>query len=147
MRLNRKTLALRSNWVSLTLLATTLSLLTACNSGNQDSDSSGDSTSSLTLKKYESMIADDPLVVVDFHATWCGPCQKMAPHLEKVKHDHPGKIKVIKIDTDENPELAAVLNVTVLPTIKTYSNGKLVHDTIGYQSEASLLNIVGPYVR
>ncbi|MFK7000842.1 thioredoxin family protein [Flavobacterium oreochromis] len=91
----------------------------------------------LTIEKYNQLLSQDPISIVDFNAKWCGPCKKLAPILEKVSKEK--KIKLIKIDTDKNPELAQKLNVEGLPTLHYYKNGKLVWENLGFITEEELI--------
>ncbi|AMA48700.1 MULTISPECIES: thioredoxin family protein [Flavobacterium] len=91
----------------------------------------------LTIEKYNQLLSRDSIIIVDFNAKWCGPCKKLAPILEKVSKEK--KIKLIKIDTDKNPELAQKLNVEGLPTLHYYKKGKLIWENLGFINEEELL--------
>jgi thioredoxin len=65
-------------------------------------------------------------VLVDFYATWCGPCQMMAPILEAVNSQLSGKLQVVKIDTDKYPQLASQYHIEALPTLVLFKNGQPV---------------------
>ncbi|NEQ70356.1 MAG: thioredoxin [Symploca sp. SIO2D2] len=65
-------------------------------------------------------------VLVDFYATWCGPCQMMVPILETVNSQLSGKLQVVKIDTDKYPELASEYSIEALPTLVLFKNGQPV---------------------
>lgn len=86
-------------------------------------------------------ISDNDKVLVDFFATWCGPCQMLTPVVEKVSKDHP-ELLVIKVDVDQAPELAAMYTIFSVPTLQYFENGKLVRQEAGYRPEASLLKFV-----
>ena len=77
-------------------------------------------------------------VLVDFWATWCGPCQALAPTLDEIADDYQGKIKVVKIDIDQNPESAAQYNVRSIPTLLIFKNGNVEASKIGLQSKSQL---------
>lgn len=77
-------------------------------------------------------------VLVDFWATWCGPCQALAPTLDEIADDYQGKIKVVKIDIDQNPESAAQYNVRSIPTLLIFKNGNIEDSKIGLQSKSQL---------
>ncbi len=77
-------------------------------------------------------------VLVDFWATWCGPCQALAPTLDEIADDYQGKIKVVKIDIDQNPESAAQYNVRSIPTLLIFKNGNVEDSKIGLQSKSQL---------
>ena len=77
-------------------------------------------------------------VLVDFWATWCGPCQALAPTLDEIANDYQGKIKVVKIDIDQNPESAAQYNVRSIPTLLIFKNGNVEDSKIGLQSKSQL---------
>jgi thioredoxin len=71
------------------------------------------------------------LVLVDFWATWCGPCIMIAPYLDKMAEKHAGKLKVAKLDVDQNPRTAARFNVRSIPTMMFFKDGKHVDTLVG----------------
>jgi len=82
-------------------------------------------------------------VLVDFFATWCGPCKMLGPVLESVAQEFQGKARVFKVDIDESPELAGQYGITAAPTLLVFSGGKVVQKAMGFQSQkqlAALLN-------
>lgn len=81
-------------------------------------------------------------VVVDFYADWCGPCKRMEPILEKVSQDHSGKVKVVKMNSDENQLLASKLNVRGLPTLIVFRDGQEIERRLGGQSEPELQKLM-----
>jgi len=78
------------------------------------------------------------LAVVDFWATWCGPCRMVAPILDQLAAEYNGKLKVTKLDVDANPSTAMRFNVRSIPTILFFKNGKLVDTIIGALPKAKL---------
>lgn len=72
------------------------------------------------------LTASDLPVLVDFYATWCGPCKMMAPILEQVNQQIKGKLRIVKIDTDRYPQLASRYNIEALPTLVLFKNGEPV---------------------
>lgn len=82
-------------------------------------------------------------VLVDFFATWCGPCKMLGPVLESVAQEFQGKAKIVKVDIDDSPQLAGQLGITAVPTLMVFSGGKIVQKAMGFQSQkqlAALLN-------
>ncbi|MFN5581234.1 thioredoxin [Gemmatimonas sp.] len=71
------------------------------------------------------------LAVVDFWATWCAPCRMIAPIIEQLASDYAGKVKVAKLDVDNNQHTAAKFNVRSIPTILFFKDGKLVDQVVG----------------
>lgn len=74
-------------------------------------------------------------VLVDFWAEWCGPCRMLTPIVEKLAKDYAGKIKVGKMNVDENPETPSEYGIQGIPTILFFKNGELVQRMIGFQQE------------
>lgn len=70
-------------------------------------------------------------VLVDFFATWCGPCKMMAPNIEKVAEEYSDKLKVGKVDVDQDPVLAQSFNINTIPTVMIFKNGEIVASHIG----------------
>src|SRR5690606_6848943 len=81
-----------------------------------------------TLDQYHEEIAAYPLVMVDFFAEWCGPCKMMEPTMKKLKESYSEEqLKIIKVDVDHNPDIAAYFKVNSIPVLKVYHNGELKH--------------------
>lgn len=76
-------------------------------------------------------------VLVDFFATWCGPCRQMSPILEQVSEER-SDVKIVKVDVDENQNLAAEYGVMSIPTLIYFKGGKAVSQAVGARSKASL---------
>lgn len=76
------------------------------------------------MSKFNDIINGSQPVLVDFHATWCGPCKTMAPILEQVKREMGGKARIIKVDIDKNPEAAHKYGVRGVPTFILFKKGK-----------------------
>ena len=77
-------------------------------------------------------------VLVDFWATWCGPCQMLAPVLEELS----GQVKVVKVDVDENPQLAMAFQVSSIPTVISFRDGKALEKSVGVTSGEALLALL-----
>ncbi len=93
----------------------------------------------VTDDDFDGVIADsDVPVVVDFWAEWCGPCKQMAPHLEAVSDELSGKIKVAKINVDENPVAGSKYGVRGLPTLMIFKNGKVTATHLGAMSKQAI---------
>ncbi|MFA7414125.1 MAG: thioredoxin [Rhizobium sp.] len=79
-------------------------------------------------------------VVVDFWAEWCGPCKMIAPSLEEISNEMAGKVKVAKINIDDNPELAAKFGVRSIPTLAIFKAGQLADMKVGASPKTALSN-------
>ncbi|MBD8687861.1 MULTISPECIES: thioredoxin [unclassified Rhizobium] len=77
-------------------------------------------------------------VVVDFWAEWCGPCKMIAPSLEEISNELAGKVKVVKLNIDENPELAAQFGVRSIPTLAMFKGGKVADIKVGAAPKTAL---------
>ncbi|HEY9889576.1 MAG TPA: thioredoxin [Candidatus Obscuribacterales bacterium] len=85
-------------------------------------------------------------VLVDFYATWCGPCQMMAPILEQVNAQLQGRLKVVKIDSDRYPQLASQYQIQALPTLVLFKNGQPVDRIEGVQRADQLVPRLQPFL-
>ncbi|MCR5349097.1 MAG: thioredoxin [Bacilli bacterium] len=91
--------------------------------------------------QYDELISRGE-VLVDFFATWCGPCNMLSPVIEKVATAHP-EVSVLKVDVDQLPELARRYGVQSIPTLLLIKDGKLEDKTLGFMPEPKLLAFLG----
>lgn len=85
----------------------------------------------------EIVLNSDKPVLVDFWATWCGPCRMIAPILEELAEENPD-VKIVKVDVDENPELARKYQVMSIPALFVIKNGEVVAQSLGVKPKAQL---------
>ena len=101
-------------------------------------------TQQITSADWQAKVLDasEP-VLVDFFATWCGPCKMMAPVLDEIAAEKAGQISVYKIDVDENPDIAQKYGVMSIPTFIAFKGGQEVAKTLGAQPKTQLLGMLG----
>ena len=96
-----------------------------------------------TVANFEEEVLNSPLpVLVDFYADWCNPCKMMAPTVAKLAEAYEGKVKVGKINVDEQPELASQFGVMSIPTLVVMENGKIIQQISGARPKNAILGML-----
>jgi thioredoxin 1 len=85
-------------------------------------------------------------VLVDFWAEWCQPCKMIAPHLEKIAQEQEGKLKVAKVNVDENPQMMGTFRIRGIPTLILFKDGQPVETLVGFMPEKQILSKVAKHI-
>ncbi len=98
-----------------------------------------DAVKNVTVDSFEDeVIKSSSLVMVDFWATWCGPCKIVAPVVEELAKEYEGNVNFVKVNTDENADLASKYNIRGIPTLMFFKEGKMVEQVVGAVPKAQL---------
>lgn len=98
----------------------------------------------ISSTEFESEVVNSSVpVLVDFFATWCGPCKMLAPTLEEVGAQVEGRAKVVKVDIDASPDLAQRFGIMSVPTLMVFKDGQVANQTVGVQPKPAILNLLG----
>ena len=92
-----------------------------------------------TNTNFNELLQDSKLVIVDFWATWCGPCRMLSPILDEVEEEMKDKISVVKVNVDDADEIAAQYRIMSIPTLLFIKNGQIVDKTVGAMPKPALV--------
>jgi thioredoxin 1 len=98
------------------------------------------------METFQQVINSKQPVLVDFHATWCGPCKQMAPELQRYAQNNKEKLRVIKIDIDKNQQAAQQYNIQGVPTLILFKEGKVLWRQSGAMSSQQIGSFVNPHL-
>jgi thioredoxin 1 len=101
----------------------------------------------ITEDTYQKEVLESDIpVVIDFWATWCGPCKMIAPFIEEMADEYDGKAKICKIDVDNNQQIAMQLGIRSIPTVMIFKEGKVVDTIIGAVPKARIVDRLNEYL-
>jgi thioredoxin 1 len=98
------------------------------------------------MSSFKELINSDKPVLVDFHATWCGPCKQLAPVIEKIASTFNERLKIVKVDVDKNTSAAQAYQVKGVPTMILFKQGKIIWRGSGYMDESQLSKTLQVFV-
>lgn len=136
---------MKSNWLILALLVVGVTLLGGCEKPAEETQQTAShsdgahATVEVTADNFEALVNGDTPVLLDFWATWCGPCVALTPTLEELATEYDGKIIVGKVNVDEQEELARKFNISGIPALFYMKKGEVVGDQLGLQPRDALV--------
>jgi thioredoxin 1 len=102
----------------------------------------------LNDKNFKEEVEDASMfILVDFWAPWCGPCQMMGPIIEELSKELEGKVKIGKLNVDENPNIASKYEILSIPTLKMFKDGKIIQEMTGLQPKEVLLEKINDLIK
>ena len=105
-------------------------------------------TEKVTSANFKSVVLESKVpVIVDFWAEWCGPCRAVAPVLEEISNEYSSKIKIVKINTDEEPQLAMQYGVSSIPNMSVFQSGEVVKAIIGAKPKPVILKELDEFIK
>ncbi len=100
----------------------------------------------LTDETFQETVSKEPVMVVDFWASWCGPCQMVSPIIEQLAHEYAGKVAFGKLNVDENPMVSNAFEIQSIPALLIFKNGKPVDGVIGAVPKQLIESRIKPYI-
>jgi thioredoxin 1 len=101
----------------------------------------------VTTNNFETeVLKSDTPVLVDFWAAWCGPCRMVAPVIDQLAEQYSGKVKVVKLNVDENPEIAEKYQILSIPTVYLFKNGKHSDALVGARPKQSFEEMLNKHI-
>ena len=98
-------------------------------------------------ENFKSEVLDSSIpVLVDFTAVWCGPCKMVDPIIKQLAGEWEGKVKVVKCDADQNPEVLMKYGIMGIPTVMLFKDGNMLERTTGYQPKDKLVSKMSPHI-
>ena len=102
--------------------------------------------SHVTDASFDQEIRGETPVLVDFWAEWCGPCRMVAPVLEQIAAEQSGKLRIVKLNVDENPRTQMQFGVTGIPTMILFKDGEAIERIVGFMPKPQLMNRLQPHL-
>ena len=95
---------------------------------------------------FRAAMEEKKTLVVDFWATWCGPCRMLSPVMEKLSDEYAGRAEFVKIDVDENPDLAREYGIMSIPCVMVFKGGALAGKNVGFVPQSAMKEFIDRYI-
>ena len=102
----------------------------------------GEKAINLTNENYQNYINSETPVLVDFWATWCGPCKMVGPVIEEIANEFEGTTSVCKVNVDEMPDVASQYKIMSIPTVMIFKNGEIIDKAVGVRTKEEYQNMI-----
>ncbi len=137
---------LKKTVIACSVLMIVAAALPACQAEDK-AKSAQDSVLQVTDQSFEKeVLKSDKPVLVDFWAPWCGPCRRQGPIVEELSNELKGKVKVAKLNTDENPKTSQAYNIRGIPCLIVFKSGKVADQLVGLRSKEELLQTINKHL-